>query len=77
MSISKTLQMGMNPKKIHEVSHMAAVIAEEHEGQDSSLVVDVGSGLVCCFYSCKYTDSIITSLLLTLSVRGSTLDARI
>ncbi|CAH1788871.1 unnamed protein product [Owenia fusiformis] len=43
--VSNTMKKGMNPKKIHEVSNMAAVIHEMCREHGVKVVIDIGSGL--------------------------------
>ena len=41
------LRRGMCPKKLHEVSNMAALVHQVALQTGSDVIVDVGSGLVC------------------------------
>lgn len=46
MEIDPNIKRGMNPKKQHEVSKMAALVHDLVKDTGSDVIVDVGSGLV-------------------------------
>ena len=47
VKLDQELRKGMNPKKQHEVLHMAALVHDLACQTGSDVIVDIGSGLVC------------------------------